>query len=372
MSEEQETLEVSLGARSYPIHIGHGLLERAGELLRPQFAGRRLFVVTDEHVVAAGHADRLEHGLAAADFTFARIVLPPGEATKSFIWLERLLDELLLAGAERRSVVVALGGGVIGDLAGFAAAILLRGVAYVQLPTTLLAQVDSAIGGKTGIDTRHGKNLVGAFHQPRMVLVDTATLATLPMRERRAGYAEIVKYGCIVDADFLAWLEGQGRAVVEGEPAPCRRAIRRALEIKAEVVAEDEFETSGRRALLNFGHTFAHAFEACAGYGEGLLHGEAVAMGMVCATELSAALGYAPSAQTERLVRHLRQAGLPVRPRDLGLRFEVDALLAAMRHDKKVVDGRLRFVLWRGPGQAFIASDVPEDLVRRLLTDALA
>lgn len=365
-----ETLRVELGPRSYPIHIGSDLLDRAGELLRPLLARPQLFVVTDERVAAAGHAQRLERSLVAANIASTRIVLPPGEATKSFGWLERLIDRLLAAGAERQSTVVALGGGVIGDLAGFAAAVLLRGVDYVQIPTTLLAQVDSAVGGKTGIDTPRGKNLVGAFHQPRAVIVDTKTLATLPLRERRAGYAELVKYGCILDAAFFARLEDEGAAVIAAEPAAVP-AIRRALEIKAAVVAADERETSGRRALLNFGHTFAHAFEACAGYGEALLHGEAVAIGMVCAAGLSAALGVADPADTARLTRHLTALGLPTRPTDLGLRFEADALLAAMRHDKKVAGGRIRFVLWRGPGQAFVADAVDEEAVRRLLHDAL-
>lgn len=368
---KHDILEVGLGERAYPIHIGEGLLGRAGEILGPLLAGRRVFVVTDERVAAAGHADRLDAALAAAGIGAERIVLPPGEATKSFDWLARLLDGMIARGAERRSVVIALGGGVIGDLAGFAAAILLRGVDYVQIPTTLLAQVDSAVGGKTGIDTPRGKNLVGAFHQPRAVIVDTATLATLPPRELRAGYAEVVKYGCILDAAFFARLEAEGRRVVAGDPEACRSAIRRSLEIKAEVVAADERETSGRRALLNFGHTFAHAFEACAGYGDALLHGEAVAMGMVCAASLSAELGWADPADTDRLARHLAAVGLPTRPRDLGLDFDVDRLVAAMRHDKKVEGGRIRFVLWRGPGRAFLAGDVEEEAVRRLLHHAL-
>jgi 3-dehydroquinate synthase len=367
-----DILEVGLGERAYPIHIGGGLLERAGEILAPILAGRRVFVVTDERVVAAGHADRLEVGLAGCGIAHDRIVLPPGEATKSFAWLERLLDEMIARGAERRSTVLALGGGVIGDLAGFAAAILLRGVDYVQLPTTLLAQVDSAVGGKTGIDTPRGKNLVGAFHQPRAVIVDTATLTTLPARERRAGYAEVVKYGCILDAAFLTWLEAEGERVVAGDAAACRAAIRRSLEIKAEVVAADERELSGHRALLNFGHTFGHAFEACAGYGETLLHGEAVAIGMVCAATLSADLGFADPADALRLSRHLAAVGLPTRPADLGLHFDVDRLLAAMRHDKKVERGRIRFVLWQGPGRAFVAEGVDEEAVRRLLQSVLS
>lgn len=368
---DHRTLEVALGARSYPIHIGHGLLGRAGKLLAPLFEGRRLFVVTDEQVAAAGHAARFEYGLAEAGIVHDRIMLPPGEATKSFVWLERLLDVMLARGAERRSVVVALGGGVIGDLAGFAAGILLRGVDYVQVPTTLLAQVDSAVGGKTGIDTPRGKNLVGAFHQPRAVIVDTATLVTLPPREMRAGYAEIVKYGCILDAEFLDWLEANGSRVVAGEPEACSFAIRRSLEIKAAVVAADERETSNQRALLNFGHTFAHAFEACAGYSGELLHGEVVAIGMTCAARLSAETGVAAAEDAQRLARHLAAVGLPVRPADTGLRFRTDALLAAMRHDKKVEAGRIRFVLWRGPGQAFVADQVEESTVRRLLDDVL-
>jgi len=362
-----DTLRVELGPRSYPIFIGSRLLERAGELMRPLFARPRAFVVTDENVAVAGHAERLEDGLRQAGITAHRIVLPPGEATKDFDHLRGLLERLLDHAPERGDVVVALGGGVIGDLAGLAAALLLRGVPLVQVPTTLLAQVDSAVGGKTGIDTRHGKNLIGAFKQPVLVLADLDALDTLPPRELRAGFAEVVKYGCIRDSAFFAWLEREGVRVTEGDRAAQRRAVRRSLEIKAEIVARDETETSGERALLNFGHTFAHAFEALAGYDGRLLHGEAVAFGMVMAARLSEELGMAGTGDRRRLEAVLRAAGLPVHPHELGLAFPVDDLLAAMRHDKKVQGGRLRFVLWRGPGRAELVSGVDENAVRRVL-----
>ncbi|GBD41842.1 3-dehydroquinate synthase [bacterium HR39] len=362
-----ETLRVELGSRSYPVHIGSRLLERAGGLLRALFVRPRAFVVTDEQVAAAGHAGRLEAGLREAGITAHRIVLPPGEATKDFAHLQQLLERLLDHAPERNDVVVALGGGVIGDLAGLAAALLLRGVPLVQVPTTLLAQVDSAVGGKTGIDTRHGKNLVGAFKQPAAVLVDLDTLRTLPPRELRAGYAEVVKYGCIRDASFFSWLEAEGVGVTAGEVEAQRRAVRRSLAIKAEIVARDETETSGERALLNFGHTFAHAFEVLAGYDGRLLHGEAVACGMVMAARLSEELGMATADDRRRLEAVLERAGLPLHPRDLGLAFPPAEVLAAMRHDKKVRGGRLRFVLWRGPGRAGLVDGVPEETVLRVL-----
>ncbi len=363
-------LRVELGERSYDIHLGRGLLDAAGELLAPLLRLPRVVVVTDERVAASGHPDRLEASLARAGIAARRVVLPAGEATKSLGHLGSLLDDLLAHGAERRLTVVALGGGVVGDLAGFAAAALLRGVDYVQVPTTLLAQVDSAVGGKTGINSRHGKNLIGAFHQPRAVLIDTDTLATLPQRELKAGYAEVVKYGLIRDAAFFEWLEANGRAVLGGDPGAQAVAIRRSLEVKASIVAADERETGTERALLNFGHTFAHAYEALAGYGGGLLHGEAVSLGMVRALRLSRSLGYCPGQDAERAVRHLVSLGMPTRLSDLpGLpAFPADDLLAAMGRDKKVENARLRFVLARAIGDAFVSADVPEAAVREVLT----
>jgi 3-dehydroquinate synthase len=364
-------LRVELGERSYDVRIGAGLLDRAGELLAPLLRLPRAVVVTDHRLAeATPHPERLEASLARAGVATRRVVVPAGEASKSVGQLEALLDDLLAHGAERRLTVIALGGGVVGDLAGFAAAVLLRGVDYVQVPTTLLAQVDSAVGGKTGVNTRRGKNLVGAFHQPRAVLIDTDTLATLPGRELRAGYAEVAKYGLIRDAAFFEWLEANGGAVLGGDPAAQAYAIRRSLEVKAAIVAADERETGTERALLNFGHTFAHAYEALAGYGGGLLHGEAVSVGMVKALRLSRRLGHCPGQDAERAVRHLEGLGLPVRLADLGMApFPADDLLAAMGRDKKVESARLRFVLARGIGDAFVSGDVPEGAVRATLAE---
>jgi 3-dehydroquinate synthase len=363
-----QELRVELGLRSYDIAIGHELLGRAGELLAPLLRLPRTVVVTDEHLAATPHPARLEASLASAGIAARRITVPAGEATKGIGPLERLLDDLLAHGAERRLTVIAMGGGVVGDLAGFAAAVLLRGVDYIQIPTTLLAQVDSAVGGKTGINSRHGKNLIGAFHQPRAVLIDTATLATLPERELKAGYAEVVKYGLIRDAAFYDWLELNGPAILAGDPAAQAQAVRRSLEIKAAIVTVDERETGNERALLNFGHTFAHAYEGLAGYDARLLHGEAVSVGMVKALRLSHLLGHCPGQDVDRAVRHLRSLGMPTRLADLDLpSFPSDALLAAMGRDKKVLNARLRFILLNRIGDAFIAGDVPEEAVREVL-----
>lgn len=363
-----QRLRVELGERSYEIMIGAGLLAEAGALLAPHLRLPRAVLVTDRNLAATSHPGRLEAALEGAGIACRRIVLPAGEATKGMGALERLLDDLLAHGAERRLTVIAMGGGVIGDLAGLAAALLLRGVDYIQVPTTLLAQVDSAVGGKTGINSRHGKNLIGAFHQPRAVLIDTATLATLPRRELMAGYAEVVKYGLIRDAGFYDWLEGSGRAILDGEPEAQARAIRRSLEVKAAIVAADERETGTERALLNFGHTFAHAYEGLAGYDARLLHGEAVSIGMAKALRLSHLLGHCPGQDVERAIRHLRALGMPTKPADLGLpAFPPEALLAMMGRDKKVENARLRFILLHRIGAAFIAADVPEAAVREVL-----
>lgn len=363
-------LRVALGERSYTITIGAGVLDQAGELLAPLVARPELVVVTDANVALTRHPLRLMASLERAGIAARKIVLPAGEATKSWAALERLVEDLLAGGVERRSMLVALGGGVVGDLVGFAAAVTLRGLDYVQVPTTLLAQVDSAVGGKTGINTRHGKNLVGAFHQPRAVLIDTSVLDDLPARDLKAGYAELVKYGFIKDADFFAWLEEHGRAVLRGEAQARAHAIRRSLEIKAAVVAADERETTGgERALLNFGHTFAHAYEALAGYDGGLLHGEAVAVGMIRAFDLSVRLDHCPPPELERARAHLMQLGLPVRIAQVSNRtFPPEELLAAMGRDKKVENRRLRFVLARRIGAAFTASEVPEAALRAVLS----
>lgn len=366
---EPATLDVALGERSYRISIGERLLDSAGELLAPLLTLGRTVIVTDTNLARTAHPERLARSLAAAGIASRTIVLPAGEASKSWPVLSELVDDVLGHGVERRSSLVALGGGVIGDLVGFAAGIVLRGIDYVQIPTTLLSQVDSAVGGKTGINSRHGKNLIGAFHQPRAVLIDTSVLDDLPERELKAGYAEVVKYGFIKDAGFFDWLEGHGAAVLQGDSQARATAIRRSLEVKAAVVAADERETSGERALLNFGHTFGHAYEALAGYDGGLLHGEAVSIGMLHAFDLSVRLGHCAPAERDRAQAHLERLGLPLRVGQVSNRaFAVDELLAAMGRDKKVENQRLKFVLARRIGDAFTSGDVPQDAVRAALT----
>jgi 3-dehydroquinate synthase len=363
---EPVRLRVDLADRSYDIVVGRGLLAQGGEELAA-LGGRDLVVVTDENLAATEHLQRFEASLDATALGHRRIVLPAGEAAKSMAQLEWLLDSLLGAGVERSTTIVAFGGGVIGDLAGFCAAILLRGIAHVQVPTTLLAQVDSAVGGKTGVNARHGKNLIGAFHQPRLVLSDTDVLATLPPRELRAGYAEVVKYGLIDQPEFFAWLERHGAALLAGDPAAQQQAIVTSCAAKAAIVAADEREAD-RRVLLNLGHTFAHAYEALAGYGAVLLHGEAVALGMVQAFALSARLGLCPSADVARVRAHLAAVGLPTDPRAVRPGgFDTAAMLAAMGRDKKVAAGRMRFVLVRGIGAAFISDQVPAEVLRDVL-----
>jgi 3-dehydroquinate synthase len=363
-------VRVALGARSYDIVIGPGLVDEAGRQIAAALPGARLAIVTDA-TLAALHLPRLEASLGAAGLEAAAIVVPSGEPSKSFAMLERVVEDILAARLERSDAVVAFGGGVVGDLAGFAAAIARRGMALVQMPTTLLAQVDSSVGGKTGINSRLGKNLVGAFHQPRLVLADTGLLDTLPQRELAAGYAEIVKYGLIGDAAFFAWLEVNHAAVFAGGPER-QEAIARSCRAKAAIVARDE-EESGERALLNLGHTFGHALEAFCGYDpERLIHGEAVAIGLALAHDFSAAEGLAPAADAERLRRHLDAVGLPSRIGAIpGERPSAEALMRHIAQDKKVRRGRLTFVLSRGIGRAFIARVVAPEQVRAFLEHEL-
>lgn len=363
-------LTVDLGERSYDIRIGSGLLERAGEILAPHLNRMRTFVVADS-TAREKHGARLEAGLGAEGVAADWIDVAPGEASKSFAGLEDVLDRLIAKGADRRDLVLAFGGGVVGDLAGLASALLKRGCAFAQAPTTLLAQVDSAVGGKTAINTGAGKNLVGVFHQPVAVIADVDTLDTLPTRHLRAGYAEIVKYGALGDVGFFDWLEANGAACLSGDRAARIEAVRRSCAMKAAVVSRDETET-GERALLNLGHTFGHALEAAYGFSDALLHGEAVAAGMGLAFDFSAALGLSPAADAARLKTHLRAAGLPAGAADLppGAELAADRLLAAMEHDKKMVGGRLTFVLARGLGAAFVARDVDRGRVRAFLADA--
>jgi 3-dehydroquinate synthase len=366
-----DSVRVELGARSYDVRIGQGLIARAGAEIAPLLRRPRVAVLTDERV-AALHLPALRESLASEGIALTALALPPGEATKGWAGLERAVEWLLAEKVERRDVVVALGGGVIGDLAGFAAAILRRGVRFVQVPTSLLAQVDSSVGGKTGINSPRGKNLIGAFHQPALVLADIDVLATLPPRDFLAGYGEVVKYGLLGDAGFFDWLEANGAALAAGDAAARTRAVRRSVEMKAGIVARDETE-EGERALLNLGHTFAHALEAATGYGDRLLHGEAVAIGCALAFALSARMGLCPQEDPSRVAAHLAAMGMRRDLRDLRDTLPgPDGLLALMAQDKKVQDGRLRFVLARGIGQAFVADDVDPALVRDLLAEALA
>ncbi|MGD9743550.1 MAG: 3-dehydroquinate synthase [Dongiaceae bacterium] len=368
---EPARLQVALGQRSYEILVGGGLIARAGALIRPLLKTPRVAVVSDR-TVAALYLDELARSLEDAGIGHSAVLLPPGEATKDFSHLALIADRLLGDGLERGTLLVALGGGVVGDLAGFAASVLLRGVDFIQIPTTLLAQVDSSVGGKTGINTAAGKNLVGSFHQPRLVLADTDALDSLPRRELLAGYAEVVKYGLIGDAAFFGWLEGHARGVIEGDPAARRHAILTSCAAKAAIVAADERE-AGARALLNFGHTFGHALEAECGYSDELLHGEAVAIGMIMALELSTRLGLCPGEDVARATRHFASAGLPTSPGFIGGRdWDPERLLRHMRKDKKVANGRLTFVLSRGIGKAFVTQDVAPAEVIAMLERAIA
>jgi len=364
-----DTVEVALADRSYTIRVGAGLIGRAGEELADLLSGRKAVVVADE-TVAALHLPALSRSLDGVARSVDALTVPAGESAKSMDGLADLLDRMLALGIDRRTVVIALGGGVTGDLAGFAAAVALRGLDFVQIPTTLLAQVDSSVGGKTGVNTRHGKNLVGAFHQPRRVLIDTAVLDTLPRRELLAGYAEVVKYGAIGDLDFFQWLEANGDGLLDGDADARRHAIVMSCRAKAAVVASDERETAGgQRALLNFGHTFGHALEAMAGYDGSLLHGEGVAAGMVLAARLSARIGPCTGQDAERLAAHLSAVGLPTEldQVDAARHWTADELIGHMTKDKKALDGRIVFVLLDRLGQAVVRGDVDRTTVRGLL-----
>ena len=368
---ETRSVRVDLAERGYDVVIGPGLLPQAGRRIRPLLHRMQVAVVTDE-TVSALHYDTLEAALAVEGIVARHLALPAGEATKGWAGLTRATEWLLDARLERGDVVVALGGGVIGDLVGFAAAIALRGVRFVQIPTTLLAQVDSSVGGKTGINTPQGKNLVGAFHQPALVLADTALLDTLPERDFLAGYGEVAKYGLLGDARFFEWLELNGPAVKAGDMTARIHAVTRSVEMKAAIVQRDETE-AGERALLNLGHTFAHALEAATGYSSRLLHGEAVAIGCALAFDLSARLGLCPQEEPGRVRAHLSAMGMKVGLGDIGGDLPgPHALLDLMAQDKKVQDGKLRFVLARRIGETFLASDVPSETVTAMLADALA
>lgn len=365
------TVDVDLGSRSYQVRIGPGLIDTIGSELAPLLHRRKVAVVTDE-TVAAAHLTRLARSLEQAGIAMTALALPPGEGTKGWEQFSRCAEWLLEQKIERRDIVVAFGGGVVGDLAGFAAAVLRRGVRFVQLPTTLLAQVDSSVGGKTGINTAQGKNLVGAFHQPSLVLADTAVLDTLSRRDMLAGYGEVVKYGLLGDADFFDWLEGHAPALIAGDQTARLHAVTRSVQMKAGVVSRDETE-EGERALLNLGHTFCHALEKATGYSDRLLHGEGVAIGCALAFELSQRLGLCSQEAPSRVRAHLQALGMKTDLSDIpGDLPGAQALLGLMGQDKKVIDGKLRFILARGIGQAFVADDVPNEVVLNLLQDRMA
>lgn len=366
-----ETLNVALGDRSYDIRIGPGLLASAGAEIAPLLARKRVAVITDE-TVAGLHLETLRAGLAAEGIDAPAIILPPGEATKSMRYFEETLSQLLDLKIARDDLILAFGGGVVGDLAGYAAASLRRGVDFIQIPTSLLAQVDSSVGGKTGINAPQGKNLIGAFHQPRLVLADTDVLGTLTSREFIAGYGEVVKYGLLGDESFFDWLEVNGPALAAGDQTACIKAIRRSCEMKADVVARDEKE-QGDRALLNLGHTFGHALEAATGYSDRLLHGEGVAVGTALAFETSMRLGLCSQETPSRVRAHFRAMGMKTTLADIdGDLPDVDGLIALMGQDKKVKDGKLVFILARAIGDAFVAKDVETTTVNAVLADALA
>ncbi len=366
----EQTVHVELGERSYDVIVGPGLIKETGERILPLLRRPKVAVVTDE-TVARLHLDALRAGLANAGIEMEALALPEGESTKGWPQFTRTVEWLLDKKVERNDVVIAFGGGVIGDLAGFAAAVLRRGVRFVQIPTSLLAQVDSSVGGKTGINTPHGKNLVGAFHQPALVLADTEVLGTLEARDFLAGYGEVVKYGLLGDAEFFDWLEANGPALAAGDMQKRVEAVTRSVQMKADIVARDETE-QGDRALLNLGHTFCHALEAATGYSSRLLHGEGVAIGCALAFELSSRLGLCSQEDPSRVRAHLKAMGMKTDLRDIdGDLPDAEALADLMAQDKKVVDGQLRFILARGIGEAFVTADVPRDAVVQVMKDAV-
>jgi 3-dehydroquinate synthase len=374
-SGEPIVVQVALGARAYDIVIGRGLLATLGARVKALRPGAKTVIVTDE-TVAKHHLAAAEAALGEAGVERAPIVVPAGEGSKNYAMFERVCESIIAARIERGDLAIALGGGVIGDLAGFAAACVRRGIDFVQVPTTLLAQVDSSVGGKTGINSRHGKNLVGAFHQPALVIADTALLDTLPAREFRAGYAEVAKYGLLGDAAFFAWLEANWQDVFAGGESSGKFAREHAIAVccraKAGIVARDERET-GERALLNLGHTFGHALEAGCGFSQRLLHGEGVALGMALAFEFSARKGLIGADAAARASAHLAAVGLPTHLKEVpGGVPDIDTLMDLIAQDKKVKRGRLTFILVRGIGQAFIESNVDPAEVRAFLNDKLA
>jgi 3-dehydroquinate synthase len=367
---ENRTVTVDLDDRSYDITIGMGLLEKAADFIPMSLSNKSVFIIYDESVL--NYAETVANNINSTDAKSVYLVgVPSGESSKSFASVQSITEQILEKGISRNSLVIAVGGGVIGDLAGFCASILLRGVPFVQIPTTLLSQVDSSVGGKTGINTAQGKNLIGAFYQPIAVIIDTETLETLPERQVLAGYAEIVKCGLLYDAKFYAWLEEHGRAVTQLKHAHLVRAIETSVIIKAEVVKADETEQTGMRALLNLGHTFGHALEAAAGYDGRLLHGEAVSIGTIMALDLSARLKFITEDDFDRVIDHFEEIGLPT---DLSvisppLTASMDKYIETMRRDKKAVDGQMQFIVCKKIGKAAVHSDVSEKLIREIFRD---
>ncbi|MDE0968876.1 MAG: 3-dehydroquinate synthase [Octadecabacter sp.] len=374
-----ETIHIDLPGRAYDVVIGPGLLAQAGTWIMPFLKRPRVLIVTEENV-AALHLGELKSGLAALGIMSEALVLPPGENTKSWPYFEQTVEWLVAQKVERGDIVVAFGGGVIGDLVGFAAATVLRGVRFIQIPTSLLAQVDSSVGGKTGINSSSGKNLIGAFHQPTLVLADTSLLETLTSRDFLSGYGEVIKYGLLGDVAFFDWLELEGKnlkpminnTLSVNDTVKARVwAVKRSVEMKARIVESDETER-GDRALLNLGHTFCHALEAATGYGDRLLHGEGVAIGCALAFELSARMGLCSQEDPSRVRAHLKDMGMKTDLADIdGILPDADTLLALMRQDKKVINGQLQFVLVRGIGDAFVTGDVPADTILNVLRDGL-
>ncbi len=366
-----ETVHVNLGERAYDVLIGPGLLAQSGTLIAPFLTQPKVAIVTDDNVGPL-HLASLQNGLETKGISSECLTLPAGEATKSWPHFETTVEWLLARKIERNDIVIALGGGVIGDLVGFAAAVLRRGVRFVQIPTSLLAQVDSSVGGKTGINSGPaGKNLIGAFHQPTLVLADTEVLGTLSERDYLSGYGEVVKYGLLGDHKFFQWLESNASRAAAGDMAARIAAVKRSVQMKAEIVVRDETE-QGDRALLNLGHTFCHALEAATGYSDRLLHGEGVAIGCALAFELSARLGLCSQEDPSRVRAHLRNMNMKVDLSDItGDLPDADTLIALMGQDKKVVNGQLKFILARGIGEAFVTADVPMDAVKSVLEDAL-
>lgn len=371
MTHDIDTVAVNLPNRAYNIRLGPNLLAQSGAEIRPFLPRAKTWIVTDE-TVASLHLETLQAGLAAAGIQSESLALPPGESTKYWPEFTRTVEWLLEHKVERSDVIIAFGGGVIGDLVGFAASVLRRGVDFIQIPTSLLAQVDSSVGGKTGINAPQGKNLIGAFHQPKLVLADSDVLNTLPPRDFLAGYGEVVKYGLLGDSAFFDWLEENGSQIAAGDLGSRLHTVKRSVQMKAEIVLRDETE-QGDRALLNLGHTFCHALENVTGYSDRLLHGEGVAIGCALAFELSQRLGLCSQEDPSRVRAHLKAMGMKTDLADIdGDLPSAEVLMSIMGQDKKVVDGKLRFILANGIGKAFIASDVPSDVVLGVLNDALA